>query len=294
MVAGGSRPIAQGFGTVGPTGNGADPADHSPCAGSAGARRCGALVELRRTADSGRTCRQMRRRSAATPPGCCQDWSSGIPAASATNSTPTPRPPVSPICWPFPGSHFAILCGIVVVVLRRFGPRLLRWAASPHLSGLVILVGPQPSVLRAALMGGIGMLALLTGRNRSVRPGIGGAVIVLLLRRSDIGDQRRFCLVGAGYCRADSDCPGVVGSAATTKGPARLGRCAGRSGCGSDRHHAGDRADQRDGVGRRGTGKSPGCAGRCARPGARCAVRAHRAMVVRRSRGCWLSWPSRS
>jgi competence protein ComEC len=39
------------------------------------------------------------------------------------------------------------------------------------LLGLVILVGPQPSVLRAALMGGIGMLALLTGgRGRLSRP----------------------------------------------------------------------------------------------------------------------------
>jgi len=79
------------------------------------------------------------------------------------------------------GSHFAILCGIVVVVLRRFGPRLAALGGFATLVGLVILVGPQPSVLRAALMGGIGMLALLAGRNRSCVPALAAAVIVLLL-----------------------------------------------------------------------------------------------------------------
>ncbi|MET0866082.1 MAG: DNA internalization-related competence protein ComEC/Rec2 [Nakamurella sp.] len=78
------------------------------------------------------------------------------------------------------GSHFAILCGIVVVVLRRCGPRLAALGGLATLVGLVILVGPQPSVLRAALMGGIGMLALLTGRNRSVVPALATAVIALL------------------------------------------------------------------------------------------------------------------
>jgi len=78
------------------------------------------------------------------------------------------------------GSHFAILCGIVVVVLRRFGPRSAALGGFVTLVGLVILVGPQPSVLRAALMGGIAMLALLTGRNRSCVPALAAAVIVLL------------------------------------------------------------------------------------------------------------------
>ncbi|MET0966773.1 MAG: DNA internalization-related competence protein ComEC/Rec2 [Nakamurella sp.] len=78
------------------------------------------------------------------------------------------------------GSHFAILCGIVVVVLRRFGPRCAALGGFATLVGLVILVGPQPSVLRAALMGGIGMLALLTGRNRSCVPALAAAVIALL------------------------------------------------------------------------------------------------------------------
>jgi competence protein ComEC len=79
------------------------------------------------------------------------------------------------------GSHFAILCGMVVVVLRRLGPRTAAIGGTVTLLGLVILVGPQPSVLRAALMGGIGMLALLSGRTRSVVPALATSVIALVL-----------------------------------------------------------------------------------------------------------------
>jgi competence protein ComEC len=79
------------------------------------------------------------------------------------------------------GSHFAILCGFVVVVLRRAGPRKAALGGAVTMVGLVVLVGPQPSVLRAAVMGGIGMLAILTGRTRTAVPALAAAVIVLLL-----------------------------------------------------------------------------------------------------------------
>ena len=78
------------------------------------------------------------------------------------------------------GSHFAIMCGVVVVLLRRWGPRTAAVGGFLTLIALVILVGPEPSVLRAALMGGIAMVALLTGRNRSVVPALATAVIALL------------------------------------------------------------------------------------------------------------------
>ena len=78
------------------------------------------------------------------------------------------------------GSHFAILCGMVVVVLRRFGPKVAALGGVVTLVALVVLVGPQPSVLRAAVMGAIAMLALLAGRTRSCVPALASAVIVLL------------------------------------------------------------------------------------------------------------------
>ena len=92
-----------------------------------------------------------------------------------------PRRPASTHLLAVSGSHFAILCGIVVVVLRRFGPRIGRGRGTVTLIGLVILVGPQPSVLRAAVMGAIAMLALLAGRTRSCVPALAAAVIALLL-----------------------------------------------------------------------------------------------------------------
>ncbi len=79
------------------------------------------------------------------------------------------------------GSHFAILCGFVVIILRRAGPRVAATGGAVAMVGLVVLVGPQPSVLRAAVMGGIGMLAILTGRTRTAVPALATAVIALLL-----------------------------------------------------------------------------------------------------------------
>ncbi len=92
------------------------------------------------------------------------------------------------------GSHFAILCGLVVVVLRRAGPRVAALGGAVTLVGLVILVGPQPSVLRAALMGAIGMLALLSGRSRTAVPALATAVIGLLLIQPELALSVGFAL----------------------------------------------------------------------------------------------------
>ena len=92
------------------------------------------------------------------------------------------------------GSHFAILCGVVIIVLRRFGPWIAALGAAGTLVGLVILVGPAPSVLRAAVMGGVGVLALFTGRTRSSLPALAAAVIALLLIDSDLAISAGFAL----------------------------------------------------------------------------------------------------
>ena len=49
------------------------------------------------------------------------------------------------------------------------------------LVGFVVLAGPEPSVLRAAVMGAVGLLALAIGRERAALPALGTAVIVLVL-----------------------------------------------------------------------------------------------------------------
>ncbi len=79
------------------------------------------------------------------------------------------------------GSHFAIVCGAVVLALRRVGPRWAAAGGALTLIALVVLVGAQPSVLRAAVMGAITLVALLTGRARTCLPALAACVIGLLL-----------------------------------------------------------------------------------------------------------------
>lgn len=79
------------------------------------------------------------------------------------------------------GSHFAIVCGAVVLMLRRAGPRTAAAGGGVVLLGLVVLVGPEPSVLRASVMGGITVFALFVGRTRTAVPALSTAIVVLLI-----------------------------------------------------------------------------------------------------------------
>ncbi|GAB3587635.1 ComEC/Rec2 family competence protein [Amycolatopsis endophytica] len=80
------------------------------------------------------------------------------------------------------GSNVAIVCGAVLLLLRllRAGPRLSAGLAGVALTGFVVLSGGEPSVLRAGVMGGIALLALALGRQRSVVPALAAAVCVLV------------------------------------------------------------------------------------------------------------------
>lgn len=79
------------------------------------------------------------------------------------------------------GTNCAIVIGAVLWPLRRSRVRGLTRAviAALFLAGFVVLVGPQPSVLRAAVMGAITLLALGTGRARQAVPALAGTVLLL-------------------------------------------------------------------------------------------------------------------
>ncbi|MEI6624443.1 MAG: ComEC/Rec2 family competence protein, partial [Actinomycetes bacterium] len=81
------------------------------------------------------------------------------------------------------GSNLAIVTGVVLLLAR--GLRLPRRAAvtvaALALAGFVAVVGPEPSVLRAAAMGVIALVALFTGRRRSGLTALTASVVVLLL-----------------------------------------------------------------------------------------------------------------
>lgn len=81
------------------------------------------------------------------------------------------------------GAHFSVLSATVLAVVAALGsPRWLRGvAATVTLVGFVLLVHPQPSVLRAAAMGAIGLVALLLRRPSRALPALSVAVVVLLV-----------------------------------------------------------------------------------------------------------------
>src|SRR5690606_41541368 len=64
------------------------------------------------------------------------------------------------------GSNVAILCGAILLMGRglRCDPRSSAVSAAAALLGFVVLVGYEPSVLRAGVMGAVGLLALVLGR----------------------------------------------------------------------------------------------------------------------------------
>ncbi len=66
--------------------------------------------------------------------------------------------------------------------------------AGLSLVGFVVLCRPTPSVLRAAAMGAVTLLALALGRRRSAVPALCAAVLVLLLVDPALGGEPGFTL----------------------------------------------------------------------------------------------------
>jgi competence protein ComEC len=94
------------------------------------------------------------------------------------------------------GTNVAIVTGAVLLLLRALtvGPRMSAVAAGVTLAGFVVLARPSPSVLRAAVMGAIALLALVTGRPRSALPALGAAVLMLVFVSPPLARDPGFAL----------------------------------------------------------------------------------------------------
>ncbi|MEU7929629.1 ComEC/Rec2 family competence protein [Micromonospora sp. NPDC049107] len=94
------------------------------------------------------------------------------------------------------GSNIAIVVGAVLLVARwaRAGPWLAGVLCGVALVGFVILVRPSPSVVRAATMGAIGLVALAAGRPRAALPALAAAVTVLVLVDPELAGDAGFAL----------------------------------------------------------------------------------------------------
>jgi ComEC/Rec2-related protein len=78
------------------------------------------------------------------------------------------------------GSNVAIVLGTVTVLLSRGSLALRLAGAAAALVLFVLIVGPEPSVLRAAAMGAVGLLALASGRRAEPLHALGLALIGVL------------------------------------------------------------------------------------------------------------------
>jgi len=94
------------------------------------------------------------------------------------------------------GSHFAILGGLVwaLLGLLRFPLRLRAVALVVVTAVLVVLVRPEPSVVRAATMALVGVVAVLVRRPASAVPALATSVVVLVLTDPSIAGEPGFVL----------------------------------------------------------------------------------------------------
>jgi competence protein ComEC len=89
------------------------------------------------------------------------------------------------------GFNVALVAGATFALLSlvRFSRRAAAGAAIVVVSGFAAVVGPQPSVLRAAIMATLVLGALLVERDASVLNGLAlAAVVILALRPGDLHD----------------------------------------------------------------------------------------------------------
>jgi competence protein ComEC len=94
------------------------------------------------------------------------------------------------------GTNVAIVAGAVLLLLRALtvGPRTSAVMAGLAVAGFVVLARPSPSVLRAAVMGGIALVSLASGRPRSAMPALGAAVLVLVFASPPLARDPGFAL----------------------------------------------------------------------------------------------------
>ncbi len=81
------------------------------------------------------------------------------------------------------GAHFSLLGGVVLALTARCRvPRRWRWLpVALVMVGFVAVVHPGASVVRAAVMGAVGVLGLVAGRPARTVPALACAVLVLLV-----------------------------------------------------------------------------------------------------------------
>ncbi|HKV18713.1 MAG TPA: ComEC/Rec2 family competence protein [Mycobacterium sp.] len=92
------------------------------------------------------------------------------------------------------GANVTIVCGAVLLSAAVVGPRVAVGLAATALVAFVIVVQPSASVLRAAVMAAITLLALVTHRRRQAIPVLSAAVIALMIAAPELAVDIGFAL----------------------------------------------------------------------------------------------------
>ncbi len=79
------------------------------------------------------------------------------------------------------GANVTIVCGAVLFSSRLIGPRAAVGLAGLALLLFVIVVQPSASVLRAAVMGAVALMGVLSARRRQAIPALSATVLVLMV-----------------------------------------------------------------------------------------------------------------
>lgn len=92
------------------------------------------------------------------------------------------------------GSNCAIVAGAIFLALQKFGVRTRVFWSLLALLGYLLLVGPQPSVLRAAAMAAAILLAYLSGRKTNSLVALAISITVLVIANPEISAEYGFSL----------------------------------------------------------------------------------------------------
>lgn len=92
------------------------------------------------------------------------------------------------------GANVTIVCGVVLLSAGLLGPRVAVVLAGLALAVFVVIVQPSASVLRAAVMGSIALVAVLTARRRQTIPVLSATVLLLLLWAPQMSVDAGFAL----------------------------------------------------------------------------------------------------
>ncbi|ODR10313.1 competence protein [Mycolicibacillus koreensis] len=146
----------------------------APVAGRAGPVARAAHALRHRFVDAAR--RELPARQAALLPGLVLGDTTAVPAGTAREFRAAGLTHLMAVS----GANVTIVCGAVLLSARLVGPRGAVGLAAVALAGLVVVVQPTASVLRAAVMGAIALLGVVAARQRQAIPSLASAVLLLL------------------------------------------------------------------------------------------------------------------